>query len=353
MFYFKPLYIRPKKTSYLAGLDPENLSIPDLAPVFQNIARCIDHHLLHCENGQPLVIIGGEQHNSPESKMIHIGVMSHIVRLAQDRVFKGEAFIAYEQTETLLWDKAQDILGQDISENKRFQMAQADQKGHLALKSILTNNRAEDAPQSIARFLSYILKANLSCVFNDASLNRYNFDPNDPTLEEALDAVGDNVPKIPHCELDARESYGWALRNHMMVTKAMTTQKSQQASIIYQCCGQNHVFGKSKTGRRYDHSLARLYKNAGANVLPILTAFSQEEDAEIEQDLKPWKDEFPQTIYLSGLINAVFNKYDQEAERAYISLLEDAFSARPCPFSMPDTEPDYERLKSDIRALIT
>ena len=62
---------------------------------------------------------------------------------------------------------------------------------------------------------------------------------------------------------------GVALRNRMIVARALAHMKEAGAGIYIQQCGRGHMFGNAPEGKEFQDSLAALFAAAGVDVLTV------------------------------------------------------------------------------------
>ncbi len=316
----------------------------DLAPVYAAYAQAIEEEFAQLEPGQILVILSGERHNNPLDVLAHIGAIDYLHKryVEHKRSHDRRFFVAYEMASNLIVTLA-DICEIDVPDYLKNRPEALDPDNRIALDIMSSRTVSLDAPYSNNIFCNFLKKQSIPTLFNDMArfyqcgksylhtgdpliktvfLEYLNLNPDLYDIDEMTSFLED------HMEVTHPISMG--IRNLRMVKKALLSAQITQTRIIFQHCGQDHVLDAMK------NSLAFLYREAGARVLPVFSHMPFEN--------ADYFKEFSGALIRRGSDGARFevgeegflsNKQDM-SDRYYIETLEKNYSGHDCPFSVDD-----------------
>lgn len=337
----------------------------NLAPPFRIIGNIIDDRLNRLRPEEKLVIISGEEHSTPAHLLIQTGIMAHLAsRREKSPADATENFVmAYEQPFNNLSLMANTAYKLKVQTHLKYKMQEYDREGHLALKANLINNTYKDAPLSRERVFRAALGYNIPVIFNDAAYIPRLFggaflDFKDDLLHETLKKAGKShnlrssyrTPRI-----DIGSPLGLALRNSLMVERALVFARKQHARIIIQQCGAGHIFGNREKGWEYADSLVSRFREAGYRTMAIFVS-SEKSGHTPEKIVDPrvWDHE-PESVILRGLHGRRY--YDENPSKENLCLTRfinsfDKGNKEHCPFNVPLLKPDRHKEKAVIDNLL-
>lgn len=202
----------------------------------------------------PLVVLMGEDHTVPAHKLLRQSLMA--------RFLKTSSPFAYgmERAHDMLAYLMEKTFGQTVPKDLRAQIAVADHKGHRLARVFRAALTPEHTPLTGKNLLAFFLDNGISIRANDAAKIRID-------NKWYLDLPpGQNMP------VESRD--GVALRNRMIVERALTHMKESAAQSYVQDCGMGHLLGhqSQKNVWPYAESLSAMFTQAGVDVLPVYTA---------------------------------------------------------------------------------
>lgn len=309
----------------------------DLAPADALFAQAIEEEIAQLKPDQPLVILSGEDHTHPTDIMCHIGGISHLLKmqLEQSHDPNRDFLVAHEREFNLSYGIAKD-LGLNVPDGLKYKSDELDPDNKLILVFCALNITSLFSPYSSSLFFKFIGQHSIPLIFNDAA--RYEIGketflcPDAPCFKHALETYNKENKAISlgdQNNINAAASTGIAIRNMVMVEKALQRAKETQTRIIFQQCGNVHVLGSKHHNSKVEHSLSFLYREAGARVLPVVCRPAEEERFK----------EFPNTLIRRGLNQKSFqsptttiNRVDVDKERLYLGTLSAHYGTNGCPF---------------------
>ena len=202
----------------------------------------------------PLVVLMGEDHTVPAHKVMRQGLMSRLLKTTSSFAYGMER--AYDLLPHLLEKKFDLVLDAD----QRAQLIGDDYNGHRLARAFRATLTPEHSPFTSKNLLAFCLYNNVSIRANDAAKIRV-----------------DNkwVLDLPdHQNIPVESLEGVALRNSVIVERALTHMHESGVHIYVQDCGMGHVLGHQSTQGIWPHSesLSALFLQAGVDVLPVYTA---------------------------------------------------------------------------------
>lgn len=201
-----------------------------------------------------LVVLMGEDHTVPTHKILRQGLMARLLKAATPFAYGMER--AHDMLAYLVEKK----FSQSVPNDLREQFTAADHNGHRLARTFRAALTPEHTPLTGKNLLAFCLESGISIRANDAA--KINIDH-----KWYLDLPpGQNIP------VESRE--GVALRNRMIVERALMHMKESAAQAYVQDCGMGHLLGhqSDKGIWPYAESLSAMFAQAGVDVLPVYTA---------------------------------------------------------------------------------
>lgn len=237
----------------------------DLRPAKEHILARIDAASRNLRDAQAIVILVGEYHMRPVSKLLQTMVLDH---LGQDPDLKIACGLEYSHDGLgMLMESS----GFAVTQPAYAALAQNDKDGQRGLTTSLAALTLEDAPITNDTLLDFCRRHSISSRFNDAAVNRetLNLDAQDPLTRAVIEQYA--PPEIPANDIPVESNVGMALRNIIMVQNIMAHIRDTGASIYVQQCGNDHVYGHRGDGCAYEHSLCAMFEQVGIVTIPVLT----------------------------------------------------------------------------------
>lgn len=320
----------------------------DLAPVDKIIAQAIEDELTVMPKDQVLVVLSGEAHEAVADKMVHIGVLTHLAQMRDKNNTDSSRkflFATEMQSNYLSIRYWHENLKAPFDTLKNLH-TRYDPDYKFAVRTEAAYSQYANAGRSEEKIFQAVLKLDIPVVFNDADHEEYAKFIN---VTQGLNGqvYKDLRPELtasqPQEELDMVEADGMAVRNGVMVRRAMEFAANKGLRIIFQKCGSDHVFGNVKEGSSFLHSLAVQYRKAGARVLAIYPSHSSAPVNSVV-DRKVWM-EFPNTIVFRGVAqednyNSFTFRRSALSESEFIKKLAKSYGSGKAPF---DFEVPYNR----------
>lgn len=326
----------------------------DSAPVIDKINREISRQIACLPEDKPLVILASEAHIMPMHKMMQIGILNYLAaRQNIDPEDKDSRFIfSYEQPANVLADIARRVYRIKFPAGIDYTLNSFDRDGQTTLKALMAYNPYKLAPISLSRVFQCAVQNNIPTIFSDAGRDGKYLCRSDPLYAQSRKLTVGNYKDFLSRKINPDEDHGVALRNIMMVSRALAKARESKARVIVQQCGRDHVFGNDMRGRMYDFSLARLFAKEGANVIPIFN-FNEIDNADIEYwQSHPGFQDFPESFVIRGQHEGHHIRAYPFRENNYLKLLRMGYSAKPCPFPEKSHMPDSKSLRGEIHEIV-
>jgi|GEM_PF-6577312 len=326
----------------------------NLAPADKVLAMAIEEEIAALEKDQVLVIISSEIHSYPSHHISHIGTLTHLADMRDKNPddSRRRFLFAFEQPFNSLANYMRVLYDLPVPEHLQYKMQERDPDYYIAIRAALGGGRSNAAPLSREKVLQAVLHRHIPAIFNDASIamNRDSIDPHDPLMAEIKEALRGDFQHQVDRKMNVRKPVGIAYRNSVMVKRGLAEAKKRGIRIVFQQCGLGHVFGNESFGLRFKHSLASLYKKAGARVL---VDFKLGRQSGLSADVNPqaWID-FPNTVIRRGLDNSSFSDKDSLLESFHLDLLIKSYSDQKEIFDFDDPVPSYNSTKNGLKLLL-
>lgn len=288
----------------------------DLRPAVDGLMSRIENVSKSLREGQPLVILMGEQHNLPSHIMLQHLLLDRLRKSAASRVAVG--FEEPRNLPDVILNKGFDINTRHVPPGA---LMAADRDGYKSLSAALALWNPDDAPLSVLSLFDFC-RQNFSSRFNDAAkvcgpsgfINR--IDKKDPATSAVMTRLGMDCGGI----LSPISPPGLKLRNIMMAESAMTHIRESGARLYIQRCGRTHIFGDIKGGHHYQDSLTALFADAGAAVLPVFVDIPKF-DAEQTLQTAFKAPETRHTMIVKNLCDKEFMDTKSDGEAGFINEL--------------------------------
>lgn len=328
----------------------------DLAPVYAAYAQAIEKGIAERKPGQPLIILSGERHGSTPHVMNHIGGLSHLLKMKQENPNDPTRNFFYaREAEFNLPVRISRYYDISVPAYLEHYPEKIDPDNLISIDALIsyTDKNSHVADNMHWRFIK---KHSITTIFNDAA-RFYSEEKKgilcrrDPLFKQALEIyikmnfeddhdISAQLQKLSSQDVSLEDKISLALRNIMMVGRAFKKMRETETSIVFQHCGNAHVFGMSRREQigQFQYSLANLYRLAGAYVLPIV----QDSSSVGSVPLK----EFPNTFLPHGKqperVNATYLR------ETHIPRLIQSYGENNCPFAPENLYPQSEISKENF-----
>lgn len=238
------------------GLSPYHINCSanplDLRPAVDITLKAIDDRLATLPEGTPLVVLVGENHDTPAHRVYQQLLASRL--LARETDFA----VAMEWPHNQLAVVAKEEMGIPVSKGLYYEISALDTDGRGVLSAFMGFGTSIYAPLSKHQVIGFCCHNVIKTIFNDAA------DINGRTALDLRDPFTAAVGRISTAGPD-----GMAIRNRVMARRGVDYVCRQGLPIIIQPVGLAHVFGWHDQKVFYEDSLCAAYRKAGAEVLPV------------------------------------------------------------------------------------
>lgn len=252
----------------------------DLRPATDLIVDTIHERLTEMPEDKPLVVLMGEEHNTPTHHALQKMVISRLFSGKQHFTFASEHPHNFSASRLTIGN----IKTSDFPTDILNQWNLLDNEGQDNLCTYLANSYIGlYSPVSCKNLYAFCYHNKITSVFNDAAYYKDKKDPknrknnlyldlNNPMTMIAKKVYGTKKQKI---NVTSRE--GMAIRNIAMAFMALSHAEANHSPLVIQKTGLAHVFGDVSFNNKgekihcfpYQESLYATYKRTGAEVLAV------------------------------------------------------------------------------------
>lgn len=242
----------------------------DLRPAHDHILARVEAVGRNLRAGQPMVILVGEYHMRPVTKLLQAMLLDTLSKDANAKIACGIEY-PHDGLGAIM-----NASGFKVSQNDYAFLSRNDRDGQRGLTVSLAAMEAESAPVTHDTLFNFCRDQKISTRFNDAAINHetMTLDHHDPLTRAVIEQYA--PPEIPGDQIAAASNIGMALRNIVMVQNVMTHIQDSGASIYIQHCGTDHIYGHRGDGCAYQHSLTAMFEQAGVAVIPVITCYGDD-----------------------------------------------------------------------------
>lgn len=230
----------------------------DLRPAVDIIMKRIADVLGKTDENTPTVVLMGDTHTVPAHVELQHLVAAQLLKMEQKFAFN------FEMPNNFIETIAAKNLNKPFPRYLKSRASDYDLDGKAILSGFMGFHTLP-SPAAHNDLFAFCYKNSIPFQFNDAARKSHLIDRYNKQNKEAKTKYSGPVKNF-----EIEDPDGMAVRNHVMVERALTHAEKVGTNLILQGCGINHIFGNYSDKSRYEDSLSALYKQAGAQVITVL-----------------------------------------------------------------------------------
>ncbi len=236
----------------------------DQRPAADLILYRIIDALSNADENTPVVVLLGELHGvSAHVELQHL-VATRLQQLGIKFTFN------FETPNNTIETYAKTHMGKSIPEYLKYHMSDYDREGKAILSAQMGFAYKPSSPVAKNNLYAFCYKNGIPTQFNDAALNPDNLFFLDRENEQNQRATAKYESLVR--DLHATGFDGQAVRNLVIVERALAHAKRLGIQLILQQCGAAHIFGNQFEMKWPEEALCARFKKAGACVIPVFSA---------------------------------------------------------------------------------
>lgn len=216
--------------------------------------------------GRPLVVLMGEGHEEPASKILQQIVMA---RLLADKAAAPKIAYGIEKPHDYLEWILKRAFSISVDDSTRGKISAADRDGQHLLPVFHAAIMPPESPVTTRNIMDFCWNSEISVRANDA-VGGQHLNQSDPQTRAAVERYAPDRLDTPIPSYE--EPLGVEIRNRIIADNMIAHAKDSGADVYFQSTGRGHIFGHGPQGKEFRHSLSAILNEGDVDVLPVFIA---------------------------------------------------------------------------------